>query len=228
MLSFSYQTKVAKVNLIFWGKEKDNPNQNEPAVQQTIIAGLHPFISTQFLKQVHGNKIIECKPTEQKNVFWGEADSAYTMTRGLPIIIRTADCIPILFSCNDLVAGVHAGWRGLDNQILSNSIDFLIKSHSCRMEDFHFYIGPHIRQDSYEVSEDVFSKFNQKYANHKNEQKAMLNLTNIAIDQILSFGFQDSQVNIIHDDTYESESWYSHRAGDKGRNLSLIWLSAIE
>lgn len=228
MLSFSYQTKAAKVNIIFWGKEEGNPNQNEPTLQQTMLSSLYPFVSTKFLKQVHGNKIIECKQTEQNNVFWGEADSAYTRTTGLPVIIRTADCIPILFSCNDHVAGVHAGWRGLDNRIIAHSIDTLMKNYSCRLEDFHFYIGPHIRQESYEVSEDVFSKFDQKYANQKNKQKSMLNLTNIAVDQIASFGFNDSQVNIIHDDTFQSESWYSHRAGDQGRNLSLIWLSASE
>ena len=69
MLSFSYQTKAAKVNLIFWGKEKDNPNQNEPAVQQTMVAGLHPFVSTQFLKQVHGKFLrwYQCRECQASN-----------------------------------------------------------------------------------------------------------------------------------------------------------------
>ena len=224
MLSFSYKTRTAEVNLMFWGKEKGNLDQNDCFSQKKIISELYHFSPVLFLTQVHGNQIIECK-SSNTGLFWGEADSAFTKAKDLPIIIRTADCIPILFSCNDLVAGIHAGWRGLDNQIIYNCINLMIESYSCRLEDFIFFIGPHIRQKSYEVSEDVYSRFHKKYALSNQPKKALLDLSNIAVDQILSFGFQDSQLNLINDDTYQSDDWYSHRNAEKGRNLAIISLS---
>ena len=71
------------------------------------------------IRQIHGNQCKEVKTSEDAE----ECDALYTRTPGLPIAIRTADCVPILISHKDAlcVAAVHSGWKGTSENILRST-----------------------------------------------------------------------------------------------------------
>lgn len=67
------------------------------------------------LNQVHGDAMIfEPDAVEPDAVPRCDADGMATAQAGLGLVIKTADCQPILLAHKSgrFVAGIHAGWRG--------------------------------------------------------------------------------------------------------------------
>lgn len=89
------------------------------------------------------------------------ADAAITRSPLHPLVILTADCLPITL-CNiqgDEIAAIHAGWKGLFNGIVENT---LYKMNS-DTSDLLAWIGPAICQNCYEVGDEVHQSFTEKY-----------------------------------------------------------------
>lgn len=104
------------------------------------------------------------RQTHSVNVCWtdepGECpdcDAAITATRGLCVAVKTADCIPVLLydERQQLVAAVHAGWRGTVGRIVERTIQEM----KSRGEDLHAVIGPGISLDAFEVGDEVYEAF---------------------------------------------------------------------
>ena len=72
-----------------------------------------------WCKQVHGQ---EFKMVSRSGC-QGQYDAMVTDTPGLGLVIRTADCVPVLVSNGNQVAAIHAGWRGLRSDIISKTIN---------------------------------------------------------------------------------------------------------
>ncbi|MBL7481029.1 peptidoglycan editing factor PgeF [Legionella bononiensis] len=89
------------------------------------------------------------------------ADAAITRSPLHPLVILTADCLPITL-CNiqgDEIAAIHAGWKGLFNGIVENTLAKM-NSHT---SDVLAWIGPAICQNCYEVGDEVYQSFTEKY-----------------------------------------------------------------
>jgi YfiH family protein len=85
-----------------------------------------------------------------------EGDAHFCTSRNVGLLVKTADCLPVLMFAEDqiLSVAVHAGWRGIANEILRETVRAL--SHrGVKPEKLYVVIGPHIRQKSFEVDEDV-------------------------------------------------------------------------
>lgn len=104
------------------------------------------------------------RQTHSTNVEWvdhaGEVpdtDAVITDVRGLCVAVKTADCIPVLLydERQQLVAAVHAGWRGTVGRIVEKTI---AKMNS-RGADLHAIIGPGISLDAFEVGDEVYDTF---------------------------------------------------------------------
>ena len=64
-----------------------------------------------WLEQVHGAEVVVVTaPGEHAGA---EADAAVTAEPGCTLVVRTADCAPIVLLGDGAVGVVHAGWRGL-------------------------------------------------------------------------------------------------------------------
>jgi cell division inhibitor SepF len=71
---------------------------------------IHPSPWT-WLRQVHGAHVVVAdRPGQHAGA---EGDAIVTVTAGVPISVRTADCAPILLVGDGSIAVVHAGWQGL-------------------------------------------------------------------------------------------------------------------
>lgn len=113
-----------------------------------------------FLKQQHSDCIhwLEKEP----NCLL-EGDALITSHPGLVLIIKTADCLPVLMldPTKRIIAAAHCGWRGTSMRLLEKLVDFLVRQLNCYPENLHVVFGPTISAECYEVGEDVKEVFNR-------------------------------------------------------------------
>ena len=73
-----------------------------------------------LMHQTHSNKVIVInKKNKNKKII---ADALVTKSEGLAISVLTADCVPIILydEINNVIGCIHAGWKGLSQNILNN------------------------------------------------------------------------------------------------------------
>ena len=104
-----------------------------------------------FPEQVHGAEVAVIETSED---LVGKVDAIVTRRLGLPIAIQTADCLPVLFSGDGVVGCAHAGWRGLQQGILENIVNFLGDPRKVMA-----WLGPCINSSVFEVGPEVISTF---------------------------------------------------------------------
>lgn len=87
-------------------------------------------------------------------------DGFITDEAGVLLMIRMADCVPILFTasrsggdCAELVAAVHAGWCGTAAGIAAEAVRQLLEL-GARKDSIRCAIGQAIHECCYEVQED--------------------------------------------------------------------------
>ena len=107
-----------------------------------------------WITQVHG---INCLEVDGRTRDLPHADAAVTRTPNVPITVRTADCLPVLFGDREgTVVGVaHAGWRGLAGGVLEAAIAML----GVPPRDIAAWMGPGIGPARFEVGRDVFDAY---------------------------------------------------------------------
>jgi YfiH family protein len=110
-------------------------------------------------QQVHGDVTVLAPP-----VPWDvapEADAIVSVRPGPPVAIVTADCVPILVAAGDVVAAVHAGWRGLARGVIERALD-VVAGHAGDAETVGV-VGPHIGPCCYEVDAPVLAELDTRY-----------------------------------------------------------------
>ncbi len=218
------KTTNAEYVIEFWGKsystEKNRTKENE----LTLLKTQHPHIHCGLLEQVHGNKVVELSYINFADNL-GSGDALITCEPNMLCCIRSADCVPLLGFSQDkpLCFAIHAGWRGLHDNIIAATMKCAVEHYGVHPASLKIMIGPHILCDSYETGREVWSRFDARYSK-TNGEKGFLDLTAIARDQLLSCGI--SFGNIMHEahNTLGSDLFFSHRGGDSGRNLNVIYL----
>jgi hypothetical protein len=109
------------------------------------------------LSQVHGVACREVHEGEDREIVAREEGDAVLAARGaLACGVRVADCTPILVGDREggAVAAIHAGWRGVEQDIVGAAIRRLSALAGPRAR-LIAAIGPHISRDAFEVGDDV-------------------------------------------------------------------------
>jgi YfiH family protein len=111
-------------------------------------------------KQVHGREVVSAEACRAKPA--PNADAVFSREPGVPVGVATADCVPILCASasGDIVAAIHAGWRGLAQGVVASSLDAL--RHLDADAVWTAAIGPHIGLCCYEVDEPVLDALRQQ------------------------------------------------------------------
>lgn len=154
-----------------------------------------PDFDLTTVKQTHS-----CIVLNEKNCNELEADGMIGDSLS-PMAILTADCMPILLLGEKEHAFIHAGWRGLHNEILKNN---LIK----KINPFYAFIGPHISALHYEVQPDFKKNFSHPQAFIDQEEKLYFNLSVVARAQLNAFypgiSIEESKVCTFSDENFHS------------------------
>lgn len=189
-----------------------------------------------WLKQIHGNVVSTPQTRIINSSGLIEADAAVTNIPHEVLAILTADCMPVLFSANhgEVIGAAHAGWRGLSNHVLENTIAAMLDlSSQLSPKDINVWMGPAIGPKRFEVGQDVVDAFYGHQAsapegafigisNKPNKYWADLYL--LARHRLSIAGVQDIEGGGFC--TYDDGRFYSYRRdGLTGRFASMIWIN---
>ncbi|WP_413289376.1 polyphenol oxidase family protein [Bdellovibrio sp. HCB337] len=194
------------------------------------------FESLDFIrvKQTHSDIVVHSKDLALD--YQVEADSHFTELSKTALCISTADCIPVLLydPVSEIIAAVHAGWRGVANQIVPKTFARLAHS-GVKSENTHVIIGPHIQMASFEVShqvrDDILSTIDfgttekeSIYHRNLNHEKALVDLNQVMRTQLQNSGVLFDNLYNLHIDTFVDPRFHSHRRDKEkaGRQLSFI------
>ena len=185
--------------------------------------------------QIHSNKFVYIN---EKSKFKSKpkVDAVITNQKNIPIGVLTADCVPILI-CDErknLIAAIHAGWKGAYKDIIGKVIKFMVKKGS-NPRNITAAIGPAISVKNYEVKDDFKKKFIKK--SKKNNiffkikyKKLYFDLPNYIKSCLLKNKIK--KIESIDIDTYDiNNKFFSARRAlslnhdDYGRNISIIMLN---
>ena len=80
------------------------------------------------LKQMHTDTIVIVDDSYQNNT---RGDAMITTKKNIPLVIKTADCIPILLydKENKVLALVHSGWKGTLNNIVGKTVSKMLDTY---------------------------------------------------------------------------------------------------
>jgi len=169
-----------------------------------------------FVTQIHGSSSLEAKTPGRL----GDADALYTTRRDLPIAVASADCVPVIIEGADVVAVLHAGWRGAVAGVVPFTLARLAKE-GLTVE--RAAIGPSIGPCCYEVGEEVAASFETFTA-----------VTDWGTTSVDIAGFVAQQLETVLDQrdvwrseacTYTSTALHSYRkTRSQDRQVAVGWI----
>jgi YfiH family protein len=157
-----------------------------------------------------------------------DCDALITDVKGVVLNILTADCVPILLydKQKEVVAAVHAGWKGTKAKIVAKTVNKMKEVYGCDPKEIIAGVAPSIGRCCYEVDADVaqhffdipegFTPVGEKY---------MLDLPFINKEQLLHAGIKEKNIEMSYTCTAcEVERFFSYRKeqGCSGRFMSMI------
>ena len=142
-----------------------------------------------------------------------DSDGIYTEKSKLGLVVRTADCMPILLSDKKRIGAIHSGWRGLKSNIVKKAI------RKFDINQLSISVGPHAQSCCYEVKEDVKKHFND-YTELR-DGMFFLNMSQILKELSEEKGFQIEVSSIC---TICNSSYNSYRENKTiERQFGVIW-----
>lgn len=192
--------------------------------RQRLVVGASLPQMPVWLEQVHGTRVVRLDGQTPTDL---QADAVYSNVPGQVCAVMTADCLPVLFcsQAGDEVAAAHAGWRGLCNGVLEQTL----AAFAAQPGSISAWLGPAIGPQQFEVGPEVRAAF-------------------IAVDAVAAAAFtpqgdkfladiyllarqrlQRAGIHTIYGGDRCTVSEISHffsyrRDGITGRLASLIWL----
>jgi len=189
-----------------------------------------------LLHQFHSNKFVFIGKNYRLNKKKVKADAIITNQKKLPIAVLTADCVPILLydKKREMIAAIHAGWKGAFKDIIKKVINFMSKK-GCNKKNIIAAVGPCIGKVNYNVKEDFKKKFIKKDKKNKvffNIKKNIIyfDLPNYVKSQLRYNKI--TKIDMKNIDTFNKKNnFFSARRAlrsghdDYGRNISIIMIN---
>jgi len=178
------------------------------------------------IKQVHGKTVVTAKKGSASAI--AEADAIVTNEHDLPIVIRTADCLPIfLLDPQEHVIGlVHAGWKGTKEGIVMKTINFMRENFFSKTNAIKAALGPAIRSCHYEVGEEFHDSFKRNLLPRNG--KLYFDLIQENKDQLHEIGVLEKNIFDSGRCSVCDQHYFSHRrdGAKAGRMLSLMMIKS--
>jgi YfiH family protein len=164
----------------------------------------------------HKDKVITVTNTDKR--YYHHTDALITNKKGIFLSITTADCFPVILydPKAQIIALVHAGWRGIVTKILPSTLDKLKKLGS-NLQDVVIEIGPGISQQNFDFGFremlEEFGGYNQDRYIVKGStiNKVKIDLEKIIYDQISVCGVNSDNISVSKICTFDNENFFSAR-----------------
>jgi YfiH family protein len=184
--------------------------------------------------QVHSADTVVVQRPVPNRRWLARADGMVTDQPGVPLMMRFADCTPILFfdPVHHAVGIAHAGWRGTVNGAVVSALDTMCAAFGTCPQDVQAGIGPSIGPERYQVGEEVVEAVDGHFGqtdgliNRAEDGSAYLDLWAANRLSLERAGVNQIEVAGICTASYTDE-FYSHRAenGQTGRFGAVVALA---
>jgi YfiH family protein len=185
----------------------------------TLVDEVHPA-APRFAtaRQVHGTRVVVHSDAWEGWLRVAEADGHASPERGTAQAVSIADCVPVFLAHPaGATALLHSGWRGTAARILDHGITALANRGFAPTE-LRMHLGPAICGKCYEVSPDVYRQLTGK---------AVDAATTVDLRALLAQRARSLGVRHITTSPWctrcHSDRFFSHRAGDTGRQIGVIY-----
>ena len=161
-----------------------------------------------FMKQSHGDVVVVLVAGDER-VEVLDCDALVTTSRGIGLAVLAADCMPIIFSAEGVVAVAHIGRVGLLKGLASKTV---AKMREQGAVEIQAVIGPSICGNCYEVSPEMYREaISRMPACATTDERHTLDLQAGVIAELSASGVVSHDVGIC---TLENPKYFSYRGGD--------------
>ncbi len=182
-------------------------------LEQVVVMKLEHTNKTLYVNELDLGK----GAFKEKN--WIEdIDGLITNVPGVFLFTTFADCLPIFIfdPKRNLIALLHAGWRGTVIGICTKTIERLKLEFSSNPRDLQIFIGPSIHSCCFEIKQGVKNRFKKDEFGKRGllvrESKTFVDLQKINFLQLTSQGIPPSNIEISPLCTAcKTNIFYSHR-----------------
>jgi polyphenol oxidase len=186
---------------------------------RTSLQHAMPASASRFAtaKQVHGTRVVEHEGAWEGWLRVSEADGHFAPRRGTAMAVTIADCVPVFIAHPEgAVALLHSGWRGTAARIVERALAAFSRQ-GFAAADLRVHLGPAICGVCYEVSADVAAALTGMPAS--GPQK-------IDLRALIADHARHGGVEAITTSRWctrcDNARFFSHRAGDSGRQVGVI------
>lgn len=191
--------------------------------------------------QVHGAEIacVNALPPRSVPFPFGHAlvgyDGFITATPGIPLMIRVADCVPVILYDPDkkTVGVIHAGWRGTAAGIVKKAAGLMVEKYGCQGSSLLAGIGPSIGPCCYEVGSDVAESFRRALPDCRRvlmlegEQRYALDLQEANRKELIEAGLAPGHIEMSWLCTAcNLDLFFSHR-GEQGKTGRFALIAGL-
>ncbi len=189
-----------------------------------------------FLKQIHSiDGFIITNDHISIPSFSHEGDFLITNIPAIGLGVMTADCLPIVVNdpVHNVVAIIHAGWKGTINNIAIRVVKKMQKLFNTHLDTVSIIFGPSAKKCCYEVSKDFVSQvknnplINTKRIVHQQNDKLFFDLPGFNQLLLETIGIKKNAFYFDYNVcTICNNQFFSHRRqGDQaGRQITIIGL----
>jgi purine-nucleoside/S-methyl-5'-thioadenosine phosphorylase / adenosine deaminase len=195
----------------------------ENRARVAAAAGLRPPSEWVWLDQVHG-AVVHVADGVPEDV--PAADAAVTSTPGLPLVVVTADCAPVVIACDDAIGVVHAGHRGLLAGVVERAVTQL---GAMGLGPVRAFLGPCVRPAQYEFGADdlagLVDHFGTEVASTTSDGRPAFDIPTAVRIALLRAGVAPDDISDSDICTASSTDMFSYRRdGTTGRQATIAVL----
>ena len=167
--------------------------------------------------QVHGARILVHTPGWEGWLRGTHADGHASADRGIALGVTVADCVPVFLAHpSGAVALLHSGWRGTAQRIVEAGIATL-ERFGCPPGELRAHLGPAICGKCYEVSAEVAAQLTGQAA----AAPVRVDLRALIASHARARGVRRITTS-PRCTRCDNEKFFSHRAGDAGRQVAVL------
>lgn len=212
------------------GDDADAVDANHEAIYSLLGTTAERVVTAH---QVHGHRVARVSRCDSGTVI-PETDALITNDPGTMLLLRFADCTPVLISApsRGAVGLAHAGWRGTVQHIAAHTVRAMCNAYDCAPADCLVGIGPAIGPCCYQVGPEVIAEVRHRFCDadsllmhHTPDGRAHLDMARAIEQQLREVGVKHIASSGLctrcHRDTF-----FSHRGdyGHTGRFAACIGL----
>lgn len=149
------------------GSVGDDPVRVVENRRRAFSAAGRSMESTFDVWQVHSAEVVCAAAPRSPDQAPQKADAILTDQEGVTLLMRFADCVPILLydPRRKVIGLVHAGWQGTVKKVIKAAVETMHSRYQTQPQDVLAAIGPSVGPCHYEVGEEVVQQVRQAFGN---------------------------------------------------------------